>query len=272
MNKLGNCVFLSTFILVMQSCTTYKNVPYFQDVPDSAKLSVQKALYKEIIIQSGDILNVTIQTIDPQANAIFSQIPAASFMQVGGNSSTTPSNNSGSATTNPTVAGYLVNDNGQIELPLLGKISVGGLTTAVATDTISRRVAVLYKMPTVSVRFANLKISVLGEVARPGTYILPNEKNTILDALAMAGDLTIFGKRENLLLIRDSADKSNFIRFSLNGKSIVNQNFYYLRQNDVLYVEPNPSKLASLDAARTRTYAIAASILSLLIVIATRVK
>jgi polysaccharide biosynthesis/export protein len=258
----------------MQGCNVYKNVPYFKDVSDSARLSVQTARYHVLHIEPGDILTVGIQTLDPEANAVFNQSPSTALSQL---SASVPQGaasgllGSAVSTTPSTQSGYLVSSDGFIQVPFIGKIYVGGLTTEVASDTIYQRVVLLYKTPTVSVRFANLKVNVLGEVNRPGTYILTNERNTILDALAQAGDLTIFGKRENVLLIRDSAGISNFIRFSLNTKDIVQKDYYFLRQNDVIYVEPTRGKAANLDAAKARNYAIAASIISIIIVIATRV-
>lgn len=266
--KLTKVLFLVTLVFIFFSgCETYKNIPYFKDVPDSTRISVQSSISKELFIQQGDILSVNIQTIDPDANMIFSQMPGITTQaSVLNNLTNVP------ATLQQNISGYVVNNKGIIDLPLIGKVNVSGLTTAVAADTIQQRVAQLYKLPVVVVRFANLRVSVIGEVLRPGTYILPNEKNTIFDALALSGDLTIFAKRENALLIRDSLGHQNFIRFSLNSKDLVKQDFFYLRQNDVIYIEPGKSKAASLDASKSRNYAIAASILSLLVVVATRVK
>jgi polysaccharide export outer membrane protein len=258
--------------LCLQSCHTYKNIAYFRDVPDSARITVQTAHYNALHIQKGDMLSVNIQTIDPTANAIFNQVPTSPIAQMAG------SGGGGAAagatamvSGQSTFPGYEVNDAGMIELPLLGKIPVEGLTTSDASDTIENRVVRLFKTPSVTVRFANLKVSVLGEVLHPGVFILANEKNTILDALSMAGDMTIFGKRQNVLLIRDSAGHSNFIRFNLNSKDLVRQDYYFLRQNDVLYIEPGKGKAASLDAASLRNYAIITSVLTLLIVVASRI-
>lgn len=261
----------SILFLVLQGCETYKNVPYFKDIPDSARLSIATSAYHELTIQQGDILNVSIQTIDPQANAIFNQLPVVSG-QLGVNNVSSLVGSAIGATTQTSATGYTVNSEGIIELPMLGKIKVAGLTTNIAADTIEQRVAFLYKLPAVSVRFANLRVNVLGEVLRPGVYNLQNEKNSILEALAQAGDLSVFGRRENVLLIRDSAGQKNFIRFSLNSKDLARQDFFYLRQNDIIYVEPGKGKAASLDAAKSRNYAIIASVLSLLVVIATRAR
>ena len=207
----------------LTSCETMKNVTYFKDVPDSARISVPTTGYTELTIQPDDIITVNIQTVDPSANAIFNQAPSSAISQISGGLGaaglTSAIMNAGSPSTS--ASGYLVGKDGMIELPLLGQVKVAGSTTSIAADSIRNRAALLYKQPAVNVRFANLKINVLGEVLKPGTYVLTNEKNTIFDAIGLAGDLTIFGKRENVLLIRDSAGKSNFIRFSLESKDLV---------------------------------------------------
>jgi polysaccharide export outer membrane protein len=247
----------------------YRDIPYFKDLPDSAMATIQNARYKQLTIQPDDILSITIQTLDPTANSIFSQ-GVSSSLQGSGASPSMPVGMGGSAAA-AAPTGYLVDKDGQIELPLLGTFHLAGMTTLQARDTIQQAAAHYYKQPAVYVRFSNFKVTILGEVSRPGTYTLPNERNTLFDALGLAGDLTIFGKRTNVLMIRDSAGYSRMIRFSLNSKDLVRQDYFFLRQNDVLYVEPNKSKMASQDAIQARNYAIIASVLTLLIVIATRI-
>jgi len=256
-------------IYTMSGCKTYKNIPYFSDVADSTRLQIANAPFKQLKIQVDDILSVSIQTLDPSFNSALNSSSPISSLGVNASAMSSPSASGISSSINN---GYLVDKNGEIELSLLGKVKLEGLTTAEARDTIQKIAAIYYNSPTVNVRFANYKITILGEVARPGTYILPNEKATIFDALGLAGDLTIYGRRDNMLLIRDSSNHSSLIRFSLNSKSLVNQDFFYLKQNDVIYVEPEQTKVASLDAARTRNLTIAAAALSLLIVVATRIK
>jgi polysaccharide export outer membrane protein len=271
MKKLFPLIIFSALILCFQSCNSYKNIAYFKDVPDSARISVPTVNYEDLKIQPGDILSVTIQTIDADANAIFNQMPSSTIAQTSGGtpglSSSSVQSGVSSNVSPATYSGYLVNKEGVIQIPLVGAIRVGGLSTEAATDTVQKAVERLFKKPVVSVRFANLRVNVFGEVLRPGVYILPNEKSSIMDALVMAGDLTIYGKRDNVLLIRDSAGVKNFIRFNLNSKDIVNKDFFYLKQNDFIYVEPDKSKAAQLDIARTGTYAVIVSIATLLIVI-----
>jgi len=129
------------------------------------------------------------------------------------------------------------------------------------------------KNPIVNVKFSNFKVTVFGEVAKPATYIMPTEKVTLFDALSQAGDLTIYGKRENVTVIRDTLDnKKNMVHLNLNSKNIISSPYFYLQPNDVVYVEPNESKAASTDAVRNRNITILASLVSILLVVATRVK
>ena len=169
--------------------------------------------------------------------------------------------------------GHLVDKNGNIDLAVIGKVKVEGYTTQQARDTIEQLVEKYYTSSTVDVRFSNFKITVIGEVNRPSTFTVPNEEITILDALGMAGDLTIYGKRENVLLIRkDTGNIRNLIRINLNSKNIFTSPYFFLKQDDVLYVEPDRAKAATADAYRTRNVTIAASIIALLVVVASRIR
>src|SRR5690606_28835138 len=168
-------------------------------------------------------------------------------------------------------SGVLVDKYGYIELPLAGRIKVGGMTTSQIRDEIKKRALPYYKDPVVNVRLANFKINVLGEVNKPGTYIMPNENVTLLDALGIAGDLTIYAKRENILLIRKHVDKKDFIRFNLNSSDVFNSPYFYLCQGDVIYVEPNKAKIATTDGAKIRNYSLLATGASVLIILLTRI-
>ena len=206
--------------------------------------------------------------MDPAANAIFNQNVVSSGLPT--MTSTDVTENANSLSSSP--SSYFVDSKGEIYLPMLGVLYVGGLTTEQAKAVVEEKASIFYKNPSINVRFANLKVTVLGEVNHPGAYLFTGEKNTIYDALALAGDLSIFGKRYNILLVRDSAGSTQMIRFSLNSKDLVKQDFFYLKQNDMIYVEPEKAKIAVLNVDKSRNFAIAASLISLLIVIATRVK
>lgn len=245
----------------ISSCVSTKNVPYFQDVSLADKsVAENTALFTDPVIQSDDILSIAIFTIDPSSSGVVNQ--TTSTQALGASSASTIGQQQ--------INGYLVDKNGEVELAVVGKIKLAGLTTYQARDLIRKNVTELYKNPSVQVRFANFKVTILGEVARPAAYTLPNEKVSVLDALGLAGDLTIFGKRENILLIRDNNGKKEFARFSLNSSEIFNSPYFYLKQNDVIYVEPNKGKAASLNTARTQTFAIIGSALSVLVVLFSR--
>jgi polysaccharide export outer membrane protein len=275
MNKIQMGIWLLLIMVgvgFLQSCKAYKNIAYFKDIPDSARMAVKTASFNALHIQKGDILNINVMTIDPAANAIFNQVISSPLNQLNsGGTGSTSNIPVGISVQQPTISGYVIDSRGEIELPLLGKFKAEGLTTDSLRNDIQTKAEEYYKTPAISVHFANLKVNILGEVMRPGTYNLANEKNTILDALGMAGDLTIYGKRENILLIRDSSGYTSMNRFSLNSKDLVKQNFYYLKQNDVIYVEPGKEKIAALDADKLRMYSIGAALLSVLIVLASRI-
>ena len=249
---------------LLVACSTNKKITYFQDVPDSLYLKVHENQVKQFsdpVIQNNDILQVTILTLDPSENSVLSTSNSSSFP-------VQPSSGGGAGAP---VNGFLVDKDGLIELPIVGKIKVSGLTTAAARDTIHNLIAKYYKSPVVNVRFTNFSVSVLGEVARPGTYTVPNEKVSVLDAISMAGDLTIFGRRENVIVMRDSSGSKKVIRLDLNNLSQTLQSpFYYLNQGDLVYVEPNRAKVASTDAYRNRNFTIAVSVISLLLIIISR--
>jgi polysaccharide export outer membrane protein len=253
--------------LTMISCSSTKKIKYFQDTPDSGQLTIPANVYVEPKIQVDDILTVLVETTDPQTTAVINlgNVPAAS-------TGTSTAGGGGLANLTQQVSlGYLVNKDGYIDIPILGKIKVIGYSTSEATNIIRTQALNFYKDPTVIVRFANFKISVTGEVLKPGVYIMPNEKVTILDAIATAGDLTIFGKRENVLLIRENPNGTRTLyRINLKKSDIMSAPYYYLRQNDVIYVEPRKAKSDATDASQQKYITIAGAILSLLVIFATR--
>lgn len=244
-------------LFFMASCASTKKIVYFKDLPvDSLKVITESASFTEPTIQADDILSITIQTIDPSTSAIVNQ----SISEV-----------AAFGTSRQEISGFLVDKNGFINMSLIGNVKVVGLTTFQAREHITSLAAQYYKNPTVQVRFANYKITVLGEVTRPATYTVPNEKVSVLDALGMAGDLTIYGRRENILLVRDKVEgKKELVRLNLNDSKLFQSPYFYLRQNDVLYVEPGKAKSAANNAARTQTFALLGSFLSLVLVAISR--
>ncbi|MCD7973939.1 MAG: polysaccharide export protein [Candidatus Azobacteroides sp.] len=145
------------------------------------------------------------------------------------------------------IIGFLVDVNGNVKLPMVGDVKVSGLTTEEATLVITELLEKYLISPTVNVRIANFKISVLGEVARPAVYTIPNEIITLPQALSLAGDLTIYGKRENILIIREENGKRTFARLDIRDRKIFDSEYYYLHPNDIVYVETKSSKATSTD-------------------------
>lgn len=244
-------------IIVFTSCNSYKNIAYFTDLPDTSTVtSVIEASYIQPTVQPDDLLSITIQTIDPQSAAIVNQ--SITVPMIGGSSS--------SPIGNQQISGFLVDKNGEVQLAMVGTVKLSGLTTDQARELIKAKASVFYKDPLVQVRFANFKVTLIGEVAKPATYTVPNEKVSILDVIGLAGDLTIYGKRENVLLVRENKGVKQFIRFNLNSSELFKSPYFYLKQNDLIYVEPNKGKAATTDGAKTRTFTIIASLVSLAIV------
>ena len=162
---------------------------------------------------------------------------------------------------------YLVDNQGYIQFPILGKLKVLGKTKNEVTDLLFNAIHPEYikDEPIVLVRFCNFKVSVLGEVNRPGSYLVDNERISIVEALSLAGDLTVYGRRDNVLLIRESGGKRQTIRLDLRDESLINSPWYYLQQNDALYVEPNEPKSRSskISSAETLSISIVGTLISL---------
>ncbi len=244
------------------SCTT-ERITYFKDISDTAKSKIiDLPVFTPPVVRPDDILNISIQTLDPQANQLLNQgnLPILSGI------TTTNSVNA----QQQVVSGYLVNREGYIHMAYIGNVHVGGMTTSALRDTISERISYYFKDPVVNVRFANFKVTVLGEVKTPATFSIPNERPTVLDALGFAGDLTLYGKHNNVLLIRELEGKKEITRLNLDSSNVIASNYFYLRPNDVLYVEPTESRVESTNAYRTRDVAILASGLSLITIIVAR--
>jgi len=228
--KKYNILFLSILVVLLSSCASTKDIAYLQN-SQNIDYEQSKFLYDAKIMPK-DILTITVSTVNPEAAAPFNLTVPTIFNQ-----------NRSSTYSQPTIQSYLVDNNGQIEFPVVGIITVGGLTKSECENLVLNKIKPYLnenERPVVTVRMTNYKISVLGEVAKPGMFTVDNEKINILEALAKAGDLTIYGKRNNVKLIReDETGKKQIYTINLNDASLVNSPFYYLQQNDIVYVEPN---------------------------------
>lgn len=261
--KILNLSLLSALCILLASCGSTKNIPYLVDAEQLPEKQLKEtAMIYEAKIMPKDILTVTVNTTVPEAAVPFN-LPLA------------PANSGAINTTQLTygagLQNYIVDNAGNIEFPVLGTLHVAGLTRVQVQNLIKSKIypEFLKEEPVINVRFQNYKISVLGEVARPGSFTATNEQCTLFDALAMAGDLTIYGKRENVMLIREYADGSKAVyRINLQDKDLVlNPQIYYLQQNDVLIIEPNKTKARAAGIGSSETFTI--SIISTLISVAT---
>lgn len=215
-------------ILFITSCGSRKEIVYFQ-TPEELTTKFEEYIPK---IQPNDQLAIVFSAADPAAVAPFNGV---STMQ-------TAANNPNISPYHPT---YTVDEKGNISLPLVGEVKIAGLTRREAIELLKEKVSRYVVNPSVNLNFTNFRVSVLGEVLRPGSFIIPTERITVLDALGMAGDLTIKGKRENILVIRETNGQKETFRLDLTNQSTLNSPAYYLAQNDVVYVEPNSAQVAA---------------------------
>ena len=243
--KIKRLLLLLALPLWVASCTSYKNVPYLKN-PEAVNDFKETLPLYDAKIMPKDLLCITVNTTDPKAATPFNLTVQTPLNAALTNISTT---------TQPTMQQYLVNNKGEIDFPVIGRLAVGGLTKNEAEDLIRERLKpYLKESPIVTVRMANYKISVLGEVARPGSFTIGNEKVNVLEALAMAGDMTIYGVSDNVKLIREDVNgKRKIINLNLNNAGIVTSPYYYLKQNDIIYVTPNKTKAKNSDIGNSTT-------------------
>jgi polysaccharide export outer membrane protein len=245
MTQLRKNPFLLLLLIVCTasvSCVNTKKFVYFNNVQDTTLKNPDVNI--EPVIQKNDLLNIAVTSLNPEASLVFNvpsqtmPVSSLSFAMSGGMPA--PSNG-------PQPLGYLVNSEGTIKFPVLGVVNAAGLTKKqleqAITDSLTNKK--LLVDPIVNVRFLNFRVTILGEVARPTTINVGNEKISILEALGLAGDLTIYGKRENVLLIREEGAVKKIHRINLNSENVLTSPYYYLKTNDIVYVEPNNARIAS---------------------------
>ncbi|MBF1500628.1 MAG: polysaccharide biosynthesis/export family protein [Prevotella pallens] len=226
MKKLLLPIMVVTMILMMVGCGSSKQVAYWQNI-DSISLAASKGLYDAKIMPK-DELTIRVQTTDPLTSEPFNL------------------RSTGQTSSKNQITGYLVDNDGMINLPIVGKIHVAGLTKTECEDLIKSKIQPYLartENPLVSVRTSSYRITVIGEVNRPGVIPVSTEKISLIEALAEAGDMTIYGKRDNVLLVReDKSGEKHKVRLNMNDANIINSPYYYLQQNDIVYVEPHKVK------------------------------
>lgn len=244
MKLLTRMLFLAMALLIV-SCTSYKKIPYMMDAEqfdaDNSKIELYDAR-----IMPKDLLTILVNSTDPEAAAPFNLVVQTALAAT-----------SARATSQPSLQTYLVDNNGDVDFPVLGKLHLGGMTKSEAEAFLVDKLKGSFnvnELPIVNVRLVNYKVSILGEVSRPGTFTVANEKINLFEALALAGDMTIWGKRDNVKLLREDArGRKDIITLDLNRSDIINSPYFYLQQNDVLYVEPNKAKAKNSDIGQSTT-------------------
>ena len=214
--------------VLLFSCSTPKNISYMKGVPDGVSFDEAEQVIK---VQTGDKISIVAKSKDPQLSELFN-LPVTSY-RIGSISSSSYSQQ---------ISCYSVTSDGCIDFPVLGKVKVAGMTREQIAETIKQKLISdnLVKDPVITVEFENLHFSVMGEVNNPGQYSIDRDKITLLDALSKAGDLTIYGRRDNVLVMRQQNGKKYTYRVDLtNANSVMNSPVAYLQQNDIVYVDPN---------------------------------
>lgn len=248
-------------VMFMDSCTTSKQVPYMQNI-DSISLAASQYLY-EARIKPKDALYITVHTTDPAVSAPFNltvsrRLTATGDLSSGGGS----------------LQSYLVENDGTINFPVIGRVSVVGMTKQECEKALEDRIAPYLaktEKPVVTVRMSSFRVTLIGDFSSPKVVPVTTEKMSILEAMASAGDLTLYGKRQNVLLIReDATGKKSVHRIDLTDANFINSPYYYVQQNDVIYVEPNATKAKNSALGQSTTIwfsfiSISTSVASLLV-------
>lgn len=251
-----NFIFLVSFFVLslfaLSSCVSKTKINYFQSSTSSDSTKVNANVNYTPVFKADDFLAIDVTSLDAE-----SVKPFILDVPIGGNQA--PAYNNGIAAK----SGYLIDGNGDIDFPMLGKIHLAGLNRIEATALLKSRLSEYISNPVVNIRIQNFKVTVLGDVRNPGSFNIPNERITLPEIIGVAGDLNITGLRNNILVIRDVNGVKTEYRVDLTSKAIFNSPVYYLAQNDVVYVEPNRAKRNS--SLISSTAGIFISVASLLI-------
>jgi polysaccharide biosynthesis/export protein len=269
-----SCLLLA---VLLSSCANTRQLTYMQGRFDTARISQIKVA--QPVIQKGDLLSIIIYSDNPAATALYNQsigmaTTTSSPASSSGGSNTNSGGGSGSTTgvqqavSSPSSPGYLVDDQGDIQFQGLGNLHVEGLTKPQLKSLLDSKLKdTLLTNPYYTIRFLNYKFTLLGEVQRPGLYNIPGEHISIFDALGLAGDMTFYGRRDNVLVIRDSSGTRQFARLDLRSPDVMVSPFYNLQQNDLVIVEADKKKAAASDQLTVRNVTIAATVVSTLAII-----
>jgi len=239
------------------SCGNVRELQYMQGSFDTSKLSQIK--YPEILIQKGDLVSITVYSDNPLASAYYNLPTQPTIANATATTQSQPALNAGSS--------YLVDEAGMIQFPGLGNLEVGGLTKDQLYQLLKSKLSDKLQNPYFIIRLSNYRITLIGEVAKPGQFTIPNERVSLLEAIGLAGDLTPFGRRDNILVIREINGQRTFGRLNLKSPDVLASPYFYLQPNDVVYVDLNRNKAAANDQVTVRNISLATSIISVLAIL-----
>lgn len=254
---------LLAILLLQTSCKVTRPVPYFGGGIDS--LPPTDFVVPEQVIQRGDVMSITFYSDNPQATQIFNQASGAALNTTPISSRLMTSEAAGAS------GGYLVDTEGNIRLHSIGKIKAAGLTKQQLETTLLDRIRDLGVLtnPYCIIRFSNFRVTVLGEVKAPGVYQLPSEKASILEALGLAGDITVYGRKDDVMVVREMDGKRTYAKLDLTRKDIFTSPYFFIRQNDVIVVTPDEGQPTARDLEVQRKVTILVSIVSMLVLAST---
>lgn len=246
---------LVLLFFLLQSCASRKSIAYLQDIDVNSK---SEAVFNyEPLLKNDDLLSIIVSAADPEITYPFNIPQIQGNYKVGDNQSG--------------IKTYLIDSDGFIEYPVIGKVKLAGLSRKEAVNKLTEKIKEYITNPTINLRILNYKIAVLGEVLKPGNYPIQSERVTLLEALSQAGDLTIYGKRDNILIIREVNGIKSFNRVDITKSDFINSEYYYLTQNDVIVVEQNKTKVnASVVGPNVTVLISAASVLISILILLTR--
>ncbi|OKZ16734.1 MAG: hypothetical protein BHV81_12485 [Butyricimonas synergistica] len=226
-------------LIILSSCGSSKKVVYLQDA--DVNMRVKTEIEYKTVIHPDDLLSIVVSCDDLESAVPFNTPMIGLGREVTSSSQQIP-------------RGYLVDKAGEIDFPVLGKLKVEGISRNELSEMLKEKLSLYLKNPIVTIQFQNFKVTVLGEVKNPGCYQVSSERVSLLDALGMAGDLQINGKRKNVLIMREQGNEKVFARVDLTSSDYINTPFFYLQQNDVVYVEPNKGRIAGGNAGTFLPY------------------
>lgn len=242
----------------LTSCVSHKELLYLNDLPPETDMSdsIMNIGLSDLRIQPDDLLSITVSSYNLEASKPFN--PEGSSIQAMAQAVQGPNN------TVEMLAGYFVDTQGFVDFPVIGKVNVNRKTISEAQELFYSKLRVYLKDVVVNIRYLNLKISVLGEVQRPGTIRLANKRLTIFEAIGLAGDMTPYSNRSNVIIIREKNGRREIKRLNLQSSKIFTSPFYYLQQNDVIYVEPNKTKVNTVADKSSRILSYVSAAVSVL--------